>query len=75
MKVFLTKDVLVNGIKEIEVEKQGDSVVTIGTWTKRYYKNDWHYTKGDAIEQAEKTRQAKIASLEKEIERLKEIKF
>lgn len=81
MKVYITKYALTHGIDEyddaivctdinvkmISVQKKG--------YKYHFHKPHWHETKEEAIAQAEKMRQKKIASLKKQIVKLENLKF
>ena len=75
MQVYITKYALTRGIIATEAEKC-DPTDMIST--KDYYyqhKPHWHESLQDAIAQAEKMRLKKIASLEKQLKKIKEISF
>lgn len=74
MKVWITKYALTKGIREFEGELRGSAVVG-PHFVEWFYPPDWHKSREDAIAWAEKMRQKKIASLEKQIDRLKSLKF
>ncbi len=40
-----------------------------------FYGKDWHETKDDAVWRAEEMREKKIASLEKQVEKLEQMRF
>lgn len=77
MKIFFTKYALSSGISEIEVEKVRDD----GTFIyDRFFSSgrigrDGFYTRDEAVQNAEERRVAKIASLERQIAKLKKIQF
>jgi len=74
MKAYITKYALSKGIFELEGEKRGIAIAAphYDGW---YYPPDWYETREEAIARAEQMRQKKIASLEKQIEKLKNMKF
>lgn len=76
MKVWITKYALTGGIQEMEGGLSGER--------QYFFSNDnsyciapnhWHKTRAEAVTCAEQMRQKKIASLEKQIDRLKKLKF
>jgi signal recognition particle subunit SEC65 len=77
MKVWITKYALTTGIIEKEVDKLGiNSVVTKkDKYPSYFYLPDWWPTKESATLRAEQMRNAKIKSLEKQIEKLKKLTF
>jgi hypothetical protein len=79
LKAFVTKYALSGGIQEIEAEDcfaiSRNMIRDINSSLSLYHKGDWHRTKEDAVARAEEMRTAKIASLEKSIERIKKLKF
>ncbi len=84
MKVWITKYALSEGIIACErsprdhSESDGYAVVI---WpgglngTNVFGRNDWYKSERDALARAEQMRTAKIASLEKQIARLRGLKF
>lgn len=73
---YVTKFALTSGIWSGEVELDSnisDTMVSVGS--EHYHGNDWHRTEAAAKERAEWMRIAKIASLEKQIARLQQLKF
>jgi hypothetical protein len=80
MKVWITKYALNQGVFEREVEvclDVSDKLVrtTDGTYVDRYHKPHWHTTREAAVAQAEKMLARKIASAEKALAKLKNMKF
>jgi hypothetical protein len=77
MKVYVTKYALTKGIivKEVEKTAFNDTVVTKGPNFQHFYNNDWFENRKDAVKEAEKMRLKKIASLEKQIDKLHNLKF
>jgi len=80
MKVYITKYALTKGIlekEEAEVCKDTslDMISVHSRYTEYYHKPDWHESKEEAIEQAEKMRERKIKNLEKQINKLKNLSF
>jgi hypothetical protein len=77
VKVWITKYALTAGIYQEEVERTEH-----GVWKddergggRGYYANAWHETADGAVARAEKMRAAKIASLEKQIAKLRNLDF
>ncbi|MGG7470791.1 hypothetical protein ACVVIH_20565 [Chryseobacterium arthrosphaerae] len=79
MKVYITKYALTKGIIESEGEILGGPTkmlrTTINSYRVNFYGTEWHQNKNEAIYKAEEMRKKKIASLEKQIEKLKKLKF
>lgn len=79
MKVYITKYALTTGIIESEadiIERDPKMIYTvINSYNVYFFKPDWHQNKNEAIYKAEEMRKKKIASLEKQIEKLKKLKF
>lgn len=80
MKAYITKYALTMGILEEEVEVSadvnGDMVrVVTNHYPEYYHKPFWHTDKQEAIDHAETMRIKKIASMEKSIKKLKNLKF
>ena len=73
MKVFITKYALTKGIIEAEAEHLGDGMARVGR--SYYHGKDWHKTRRDAIIDARDRRTRKIASLEKQLKRVKGLSF
>ena len=81
-KVFITKYALTSGIEEIEMEvKLNDAHFKKSCYGKfkgfsqRFYNDDFHLTKEDALKDAEKKRKKKIESLKKQISKLEQLSF
>ncbi len=82
MRVWVTRYALTQGILEIEGEDCGDSMFHYpGNHMDRYDQyyhgqgENWHLTRESAVKRAEEMRVAKIASLQKQIEKLKKVSF
>lgn len=80
MKVFITKYALKRGIYEIDAKLDEDNVDYVYDTNKSntiyiYSKPNWHETKEEAIERAEQMKLKKIKSLERQIEKLKNINW
>lgn len=78
-KVWITKYALTKGIYEMEVEsesKDGKSVYG-KAWNDSFHGEgiEWCNTKGEAVKRAEEMRIRKIKSLEKQIDKIKSLKF
>lgn len=80
MKVFITKYALSTGIQEVEAEPFRDSGMVWwkeGGWEQSAHGEgrEWHRTIESAINKACDMRIRKIASLEKQIEKLRKLEF
>lgn len=82
MKIYVTKYALSRGVfeAEAEVDENGFAVVRRSGWTgfDQYFHGegrDWCSTKEQALEAAEKMRIKRIASLEKQVAKLKALPF
>ena len=82
MKYYITKYVLTQGILEREGNVWRDDVKTINVKEEGalnggslYFKPFWHDTREEAIAHAEKLREAKLKSIEKQIKKIKTLKF
>lgn len=83
MKVWITKYALTKGIIEAETDKISNDGYCHAYWIDNAgYKSDslfnsryFEQNKESAIANAEETRQKKIASLKKQIEKLEKMKF
>ncbi len=77
MKVYITKYALTKGIEHIEVKETSypEYVKENTKWGRDFHKGDWWENKDDAIKKAEGMRKKKIASLEKQIGKLKKLEF
>lgn len=77
--VYITKHALTKGICEMEVcDMSEDGASVFGkAWDEAYHGEgkEWHRTKEGAIKRAEEMRIKKIKLLEKQIEKLKALKF
>ncbi len=79
MKVWITKYALTAGISEAEARlcsANNDMVEVVKSGVSTYYHGEgreWHRTKEQALAQAEQMRVDKIASLEKQIDRLRKL--
>lgn len=76
MKAFITKYALTQGILEVEGELDRDGEYLIwknaGSWMKQYTpKRDFSLSLQDALAVAEQARVKKIASLEKQVTKLR----
>ena len=83
IKVWVTKYALSNGIELIEADHDADKYPRMVTEISNtgYRRNfhvegrDWHRTEESANKRAEKMRVNKIASLQKQIDKLKTLSF
>lgn len=81
MKAFISKCALSIGIKEVddaELFSNGNavSVKSLGTFANFHGEGkEWHCKREDAVKRGEAMRLEKIASLEKQITKLKALKF
>jgi len=81
MKAWISKYALTQGIfcinAEIclDVNKKMIQETGKGIYPIYYHKPDWYETEQEAKDQAELMRKKKIASLEKQVAKLKEMKF
>jgi len=78
-KVWITKYALTQGILEKEADNANVEglIYIIGNRTETYINEgkDWHKTKEIAIKHAEEMRKRKIANVEKQLQKLKDMKF
>ncbi|WP_431785830.1 hypothetical protein [Paenibacillus lactis] len=79
MKVWISKYALTTGIYEIEArETHSPNMVVDAKDSLAMYHGEgkeWHKSKEEAIKRAEIMRKKKIESLEKQLQKLKEMKF
>lgn len=79
MKVWITKYALTKGVFEVEGEVKdncfiGGNVIA-GWYYASYLGKQWHRTKADALDEAERMRDAKVKSLRKQITKLEAMTF
>lgn len=76
MKVFITKYAFTLGIKKTEgaICKDTPAMFDAGNGI-YYFKPYWHETKAEAIKHVDQMKVKKIASLEKQIKKIKEKTF
>ena len=74
MTVYITKYALTRGIIKIDGVLDSASNSIRVDWT-RYHKPDWHMNRSVAVDQAERMRLAKIKSLEKQLAKMKALRF
>jgi len=76
MKAYVTKYALTRGIQEVEVthETNYPEMIWINAF-EIYHKPFWHETREEAVLHAEKLREAKLKSIEKQVKRIKALKF
>jgi hypothetical protein len=77
MKVFITKHALTHGIEEVDGDIDGTMITYTSPagYSGYYHRNDWHLSREDAVEKANKMRIAKIASHRRSIKKLEGLKF
>lgn len=78
MKVYITKYALTKGIIETEDAEICYNISENMIRSKKYgcfYGNDWQTTKEGAILRAEQMKEKKIQSFERQLEKLKGLKF
>ena len=79
MKAYTTKYALTKGIEVVDGSVSPDYpemlTVTAGGYRTHYHGNDWHTSFRAAYLRAEVMRQKKMASLEKSIKKLRELRF
>lgn len=79
MKVWITKYALSAGIIESEADELGQNSIrsldAAHKYSPYFHRPHWWPTKESAILRAEQMRNAKIKSMEKQIEKLKKLKF
>lgn len=78
MQIYSTKYALTDGIVEKEVRDVGDGMVEVLEGYGYYLHGEgkeWHRTWESAVARAEEMRHKKIKSVEKQLEKLKNMKF
>ena len=77
MKVFITKFALTKGIIEAngEISENFPDMLGVTGQYSHFNKSEWFIDRADAVANAEQRRLKKIASLEKQITKLKKLKF
>jgi hypothetical protein len=76
MKIFVTKYALTKGILELECEIiNGKLAKTIETYPQYFKESEWFYNEEFAIKRSNKMKINKIASLERQLEKLKRMTF
>jgi hypothetical protein len=76
--VFISQYALTQGIFSVKARVCDDSMIedlSPQLVSSYYHKPHWHHTKEEAKAQAERMRQRKVASLEKQIAKLKAMTF
>lgn len=76
--VWVTKYALSSGIKKEEAELAGEKFVVVknkNSFDSYYHNNDFWFTEHEAKAHAEQMRVKKIASLQKQIKKLEQLKF
>lgn len=80
MKVWITKYALTTGIYAAEAEvcetvEDGTMIRVLSSYGGYFHKPNWWDNEADAIRRAEVMRKRKIAGLQKQLEKLKALKF
>lgn len=76
MKAYITKYALTKGIFEVDCERLSEDRIRVFSVVTQYYSGyDWYYTKEAAIVRAKEMQDAKIKSMEKQLQKLKGLKF
>jgi hypothetical protein len=77
MKVWITKYALSQGIYEVDAEDCGDGMVAdkSARYPQYFHRNGWRPTHHEAVVQANQMRVAKLASIAKQIVKLKTMTF
>lgn len=78
MKVYITKHALFLGILEKEAElcdKNNLSMIKVTREGKRYHGSDWYENRQLAVKQAIKMQNRRIVAIEKQLEKVKSLKF
>ena len=75
MIVYVTKYALTRGIFESEVSRAHCPTMVITRQEIYWHKPDWHFTLGEAIDQAELMKQRKIASIRRQLAKVKALQF
>lgn len=77
MRVYITKYAMTKGIivRDDAVLVEGGMIKIPGQFSAYYHKPDWHTSARDAVVQAEKMLRARIASLERSLEKAGKTKF
>ncbi len=74
-KVWISKYALTKGVYEMEAKIIRGTMCEGNTIWDLFHKPHWHHTKEEAIAQAGKMREAKLKSLQKQIDKLTKMKF
>jgi hypothetical protein len=69
-KVWISRYALTRGVYETDVEESGGYCYSTDIYRIQYPPNAWHQTRGEALARAEEMRQAKVASLRKQLTKL-----
>lgn len=84
MKVWCTRYALTHGIEEVECEdevrpeglvKPIRSARPRGFMLEMLYSGEWHHSREKAIERAEAMRRAKVRTLERQLARMRALRF
>lgn len=79
-KVYITKYALTTGVIEADMELKNDGKMCYGkpnssSYDTGFFGDDFHLSKEDALKDCEKRRISKIKNLNKQIEKLSNLKF
>ncbi len=76
-KVWISKFALTKGVYEIEVESTSiDAIVkTTDRYPSYFLERQYHLTREEAVEQARKMQDAKLKSLEKQMNKISKLNF
>lgn len=83
MKVWITKYALTQGIQEDDARDFDDDIIRIDQtiengcyqFPQYFHKGEWFKTKEEAIQKAEEMRLKKIKSLEKQLNKFRQMEF
>ncbi len=79
MKAYITKYALTSGIleKDVEICEGFPKMVRVlkNSYSENYHKPFWYESREEAVEHAEKIRVKKLLSIEKEVKKIKGLKF
>lgn len=78
MILYITKNALTKGIETKEGARINDKVASVNhsnNNSQLFFKPDWHVTRDEAIQQANRMKKIKIENLNKQINRIESLKF
>jgi len=75
VSLWVTKYALTQGIQRVDCTIKERYAYSTGKYHTQYPPGDWHRTEGDAITRAEEMRTAKLRSLEKQIAKIRALRF